>query len=137
MSFIPFLFFGLLCSFICFQLLAIRCRALLEASALIELSQETVGTFCVKEDEASGDDFYRIVALARLCPAGKGAASLRLIEIYYGLLISTRRIATASAARFAKHIQDETRACTHFAAVVLEKRIARARQLVRESCPPR
>ena len=137
LSFILLFLSAILSCLIYFQLLAIHCRALLAASALIELSAETMRTFSMKEDEASGAAFRRIAALARLCPASSEAASLRIVEIYYGLLIATPRISTAFAPRLAKHIHDETRACTHFAAVVLEKRITRARQLVRESCPPR
>lgn len=102
-----------LCCFLCFQLLVIQCRALLAKSAGIELSPNTVADFGVIENEASGADFYRLVALARLCSENDRAVGLRLVEIHYCSLTWTGRISAASAPRFAKHIQNETRACTY------------------------
>jgi len=122
--------------FVFFQLFVIHCRALLASAALVELSPETVTDFCVKDDEASGDDFNRMVTLARMCPDTKGAAGLRFVEIYYRVLTSARRISLASTPRLSNQIHDERRTCTHFAAVVLERRIAGARRLLRESCRP-
>ena len=137
LPFILLTFLVVLCCFVCFQLLVIQCRAWLADSARVELSPNTVADFSLIENEASPNDFYRLVGLARLCPESKGAVSLRLVEIYYRLLTWDPLISLASDPRSAEHIHNETRACTHFAAVLLETRIARARQVVRESCPPR
>jgi hypothetical protein len=112
-------------------LLVIHCRALLAWSAQIELSPNTIIDFCLKGEVTRNGDFHRIVALARLCPGGDGAASLRLVEIYYRLLI-TRHISEVLTHDSHHDFEDEMCACAHFAAVVLQERIAGTRQAHQE-----
>jgi len=131
-----FIFLGLLCCVLSFQFFIVYCRALLAESAQVELSPNTISYFCVKEDEASGDDFARIVALVRMCQNTEEARSLRFVQIYYRLLTPILRLSVVSGPRLAKRVQHERRACTHFAAVILEKRIARARQFLKDAYPP-
>ena len=132
-----FIFLGLLCCVLSLQFFVVYCRALLAESAQVELSPSTISDFCVKEDEGSGDDFPRMVALAGLCQEFDGVHGLRFVEIYYRLLTPIQRASAGSAPRLANRIERERRACTHFAAVVLEKRIARTRRLLEDSYPPR
>jgi len=131
-----FVFLGLLCCVLSFQFLIFYCLALLAESAQVELSPTTISDFCLKEDEASGDDFARIVALARMCQETEEERSLRFVQIYYCLLTPILQLSVASGPRLAKRVQHERRACTHFAAVILEKRIARARQFLKDVYPP-
>ena len=131
-----FLFLLLLFMLLCYlpvQLLVIHCRALLNAAAIVELCTGTKRDFGLHEDELSGCRFRRIVLLTRLCPEVEGAPSLRLIEIYFGLLTLTRKLPPACAYRLFPDPEGEVHACTHFAAVLLERRIARVREAAQET----
>jgi len=125
------LFLLLLCVLLCYlpiQLLVIHCRALLSAAAAVELSSRTKRDFGLNKDELRGRGFRRIVLLTRLCPEIERAPGLRLIEIYFGLGALTQKLVPACACRFALDLDRQAHACTHFAAVLLERRIARARE---------
>jgi len=127
------LFVAVLCCIVVLHFLVVYCRSCLAESSKVLISGHTRDELELKEGEAAGDDFPRIVALARLCPDAKGAHRLFVVRTYYRCLTATYQASVVRGSRFSKVIQRERRACTHFAAVFLAQRIAQAREMVKES----
>jgi len=127
-----FICFGLACLVLAFKFFAAYCRSLLARAAQVTLSPQTAIDFEIKRDASSGDDFPRVRALARLCQDSDGERNLRIVQTYYYLLEIVNPSFKATVPRIAMYVENERRACTHFAAVVLEKRIGHVRELWRK-----
>ena len=128
-----FLFLIVVCCFVIFQFFIVYCRSLLAEFARIAISPGVMTDLSIKEDEASGDDFPRLAGLARLCQETEEVYRLHSVQFYYRLLTALYRIPTGPGTRFAKLMNRERRACTHFAAVIIERRIAGARKIAESS----
>jgi hypothetical protein len=128
-----FLFLIVLCCVVIFQFFIVYCRSLLAEFARIAISPDVMTDLSIKEDEASGDDFSRLAALARLCQDTEEVYRLHFVQFYYRVLTALYRIPAGPESRFAKLMNRERRACTHFAAVIIERRIAGARQIAESS----
>ena len=126
-----FICFGLTCLVLVFYCFVAYCRSLLAGSARVTLSGRTAIDFEITHNASSGDDFPRLRALAGICQDSDGERNLRLVQIYYRLLEIVHPLFEATTPRIATRVDNERRACTHFAAVVLEKRVGRARELWR------
>ena len=123
--------FGLTCLVLVFHFFVAYCRSMLAAAARVTLSDRTAIDFEITHNDSSGDDFPRLRALAGICQDSNGERNLRLVQIYYRLLEIVHPLFEATTPRIATRVENERRACTHFAAVVLEKRVGRARELWR------
>ncbi len=126
-----FICFGLTCLVLVFHFFVAYCRSLLAAAARVTLSGRTAIDFEITHNASSGDDFPRLRALAGICQDLDGERNLRLVQIYYRLLEIVHSLFEVTAPRIAMRVENERRACTHFAAVILEKRVGRARELWR------
>jgi hypothetical protein len=126
-----FICFGLTCLVLVFLFFVTYCRSLLAAAARVTLSGRTAIDFEITHNASSGDDFPRLRALAGICQDSDGERNLRLVQIYYRLLEIVHSLFEVTAPRIAMRVENERRACTHFAAVILEKRVGRARELWR------
>jgi len=123
--------FGLTCLVLVFHFFVAYCRSLLAAAVRVTLSGRTAIDFEIRHNASSGDDFPRLRALAGICQDSDGERNLRLVQIYYRLLEIVHPLFGATTLRIATRVENERRACTHFAAVVLEKRVGHARELWR------
>ena len=128
-----FAFLIVMCCVAIFQFFIVYCRSLLAEFARIAISPGVMTDLSIKEDEASGDDFPRLAGLARLCQETEEVYRLHFVQFYYRLLTALYRISAGPGTRFAKLMNRERRACTHFAAVIIERRIAGARQIAESS----
>ena len=126
-----FICFGLTCLVLVFHFFVAYCRSLLATAARVTLSGRTAIDFEITHNASSGDDFPYLRALAGICQDSEGERNLRLVQTYYRSLEIVHPLFEATAPRIATRVENERRACTHFAAVVLEKRIGRARELWR------
>src|SRR5258706_16221032 len=128
-----FTFLIVVCCFVIFQFFIVYCRSLLAEFARIVISPDVMTDLSIQADETSGDDFPRLAALARLCQDTEEVYRLHFVQFYYRLLTAFYRIPTGPGTRFAKLMNRERRACTHFAAVIIERRIAGARKIAESS----
>src|SRR5258708_23347960 len=126
-----FICFGLTCLVLVFHFFVAYSRSLLAAAARVTLSGRTAIDFEITDNASSGDDFPRLRALAGICQDSEGERNLRLVQTYYRSPEIVHPLFESTAPRISTRVQNERRACTHFAAVVLEKRIGRARELWR------
>jgi|SRR5260370_28353326 len=124
------LFLGLLGTLFGLHFFVAHCRSLLAEAMRVTVSAHRMSELGMKEAVPSGEDFPHLMALARLCERDEGKRSLRFVQIYYRLLTVMYWVSGGSAPRVARHAEFERAACSHFAVVVLEKRLASMRQLV-------
>src|SRR5260370_6481620 len=82
-----FICFGLTCLVLVFHFFVAYCRSMLAAAARVILSDRTAIDFEITHNDSSGDDFPRLRALAGICQDSKGERNLRLVQIYYRLLV--------------------------------------------------
>ncbi|HUL17179.1 MAG TPA: hypothetical protein VLV88_14370 [Terriglobales bacterium] len=106
------------------------CRSLIAASAKEPLPAEVQDVTGIGRT-ASADDFFRVVQLLHLCPERpEERGEIKAIGAYFrflGLLRSTLARVMPSLDKWA---DSERGQCTHFAAVVLGRRIAFSRNLI-------
>lgn len=105
------------------------CRSLIASSARESLSQEVQDVTGITKP-ASEEEFARVVQLLQLCPERpEERGEVGLIRTYFRMLGFMR----ASVARIVPSLERWTSTerghCTHFAAVVLGRRIAFSRNL--------
>lgn len=106
------------------------CRSLISASVKESLSEEVREVAGIGRD-ASADDFARVVQLLHLCPERpEERGEIKAVGVYFRALGLIR----ATVARLAPSVQGwadmERGQCTHFAAVVLGRRIMFSRNLL-------
>ena len=104
------------------------CRSLLRQASNAELSTAGLNAIAAESAGVSAEDFRRLRALLGLCPLGrKDAFPLAAVSIYFFLLT----VFCAMSSRIcgvANEIERERNRCSHFVAVRLDERIARARR---------
>ena len=106
------------------------CRSLISASAKESLSEEVREVTGIARG-ASADDFLRVVQLLHLCPERpEERGEIKAVGAYFRML----GIIRATIARLIPSVQGwadlERGQCTHFAAVVLGRRITFSRNLL-------
>ena len=106
------------------------CRSLIAASAKEPLSEEVQDVTGISRNP-SADDFFRVVQLLHLCPERpEERGEIKAIGAYFKVLGVLRK----TLARLFPSVQGwtdlERGQCTHFAAVVLGRRIAFSRNLL-------
>ena len=106
------------------------CRSAVASVQSIELSDHVLSVAGIRDQRLAADDFQRFFELVQLCPeqrsekAGIGAVAryyklLRILDQAFGKLMP----AMSSWAR------REEQNCSHFAAVMLDRRISSSRDL--------
>ena len=107
------------------------CRSALASAETVELSAHALGVAGLKSGRLAAGDFQRFLELVRLCPEQRAeTAGIRAVALYYRLLRSVdgaSRLVAPALSAWARH---EQQSCSHFAAVVLDRRISSSRDLL-------
>jgi hypothetical protein len=106
------------------------CRSLIAASVRHPLSAE-VQDVAGLVNQASGEDFARVVQLLHLCPDRReDRGEIRAIGAYFGLLNLVRATLAKATPALQAWTEKEQGQCTYFAAVTLDRRIAFSRDML-------
>jgi len=99
------------------------CRSIVAAYARVEISPAAQKLAGLGSSHPSGDSFRRILSLASLCPSPAEDAPKQIIVRLYFFVVSAAKlvIPMASVGLWA---EEQRAACAHFAAVILDRRIA-------------
>ena len=115
------------------QFLVLYCRSILATAGKVELSERVREVAGVGRRSVAAGDFYRFLQLIHLCPEHETYRNeLRAMGIYYGLLNILGQISNLLVPRVAAWAEQERRNCSHFAAVVLDRRISHNQGLFAE-----
>jgi hypothetical protein len=107
------------------------CRSIIAASSRERLSADAREAAGISEGEVPGDDFRRLVLLARLCPDAEGEGKhLRAVGAYFRMLNTLGAAMVRLAPSVAAWAESERQGCAHFAAVALDHRISFSRGLM-------
>jgi hypothetical protein len=106
------------------------CRSLIAASAREPLPVEVQDVAGIRRN-ATADDFFRVVQLLHLCPERpEERGEIKAIGVYFRLLSLLRSPFAGLWPRLGTWAELERSQCSHFAAVVLGRRIAFSRNLI-------
>jgi len=107
------------------------CRSALASVESVELSAHALGVAGLKSGRLAAGDFQRFLELVRLCPEQRAeTAGIRAVAIYYRLLRVVDRASRLLAPALSAWARHEQQSCSHFAAVVLDRRISSSRDLL-------
>jgi hypothetical protein len=109
------------------------CRLLLLRASKTELSTAVLEAIAAESERLSGEDFHRLQVLVGLCPLDqKDRIPLATLSLYFVLLTGLHTFSLRICGVIANWTERERQRCSHFVAVKLDQRIARARKLVSE-----
>jgi hypothetical protein len=112
------------------QFFIFYCRLQIATGRRAELSETVREVTGIASQKATGDDFPRLKRLVDLCPEVDGdtyrLSAIQAYHAFLGVMAVLCGWAVPSAAAWADH---ERAGCCHYAAVALDVRIARTRQL--------
>jgi hypothetical protein len=109
------------------------CRSALASARSAEPSAHALRVAGLKSGRPNSGDFERLLEMARLCPEqGKDAGEIRRVATYYRLVRLLARLSRQTLPTLFSWARQEQRACSHFAAVVLDRRISSSRVLFLE-----
>lgn len=112
------------------QVFVSYCRSVLASAEKVELSARVLDVVDMSGKSLTADDFDRVVQLVRLCPDHEAdRTGIRAIGIYYRLLPVVDGLFGAMISSLPAWTEREREACSHFAAVVLERCILSSRNL--------
>jgi len=107
------------------------CRSALASVNGVELSAHALGVAGLKGGRLAPGDFQRFLELVRLCPEQRAErAGIRAVAVYYKLLCTVDRASHLLIPAFSAWAKREQQSCSHFAAVVLDRRISSSRELL-------
>jgi hypothetical protein len=108
------------------------CRSVIATSAVQPLSEQLREVTGIRNREIQGEQFGRLVRLARLCPdAGGDHRAIASIQIYFQLL-GIGRATLKMIPNAAAWTERELSRCAYFAAIALDRRITYSRGLMAE-----
>lgn len=106
------------------------CRSVLASSRNFTLSEQVREVTGNQDAEFAPNDFGRILQLLRLCPeTGDDQGKLRAVGAYFGMMGALGGVTQSVVPALAGWAERERRNCSYFAAVTLDRRIARSRDL--------
>jgi|SRR5579863_6934162 hypothetical protein len=112
------------------QVFVSYCRSILASAKKVELSARVLDVADMNGRSLTADDFDRVVQLVRLCPDhDTDRTGIRSIGVYYRLLPVADGLLGAMISSLPAWTEHEREACSHFAAVVLERCISSSRRL--------
>jgi len=112
------------------QVFVSYCRSVLASARKTELSPRVAALAGMQGESLAADDFERMLQLVRLCPEQDAdQAGIRAVGNYYRLLQTLNRVAGGFNPRVAIWTEEESKRCSHFAAVVLDRCISSSRSL--------
>jgi hypothetical protein len=99
------------------------CRSLIVSYSQVSLSQNVLDCAALPFGPVCGDDFDRLLGMARRSNVpGDDTAELGVARIYY-LFVSTLRALCPATTRAHQLLAHERSACAHMVAVALERRL--------------
>lgn len=105
-------------------------RAILASTRNVELSERVREVAGVASRNIAAEDFDRILQFLFLCPEHNAyQGQVRAVGIYYQMLSVVNRLGGALIPRVAAWTERDRIACSYFAAVVLDRRIAHSLDL--------
>lgn len=106
------------------------CRAALASTRDVELSDRVREVAGVAGRNVAAEDFDRLLQFLFLCPEQEAhEGPLRAVGAYYRLLYIVGRISRVLIPSVAAWSERGRQDCSHFAAVVLDRRISHSRAL--------
>jgi hypothetical protein len=112
------------------------CRSVIGPNCNEQVSEQVWEIAGGSNRKLRSDEFDRFVQLVRLCPSrGQDESDIRVISLYYRLLTAARLIAHFISPGFARWTEREREKCSHFAAIVLDRRINYSRELLSQQTP--
>jgi hypothetical protein len=112
------------------EFFVLYCRAIVVASLNTRLSGAARTAAGIEGEAMRSDDFVWLMQLTQLClPSHGDRLEIFLVRIYYGLL-QALRAPFPYLASLDEWTGRERIACSHFAAVVLDRRISHCRELM-------
>ncbi len=110
------------------------CRSLIAASSVLPLSDQVRQVAGLGAKEVSGEEFRRLLQLARLCPEpGNDSRALDAVRTYFKLLNMVRGMSRRLVPNLALWTERERSGCAYFVAIALERRIAHSRGLMAQA----
>jgi hypothetical protein len=110
------------------------CRSLIAASSVVPLSDQVRQVAGLGAKGVSGEEFRRLLQLARLCPEpGNDSRALEAVRTYFRLLNMVRTISRRVIPNLAQWTERERSGCAYFVAIALERRIAHSRGLMAQA----
>jgi hypothetical protein len=107
------------------------CRSVIAASTAHPLSEQIWEITGIHTRELRGEEFLRILQLMSLCPdTGSNSAAVSAVRTYFRMLSFVRTTLRGVTPGIVSWTDAELSGCAHFAAVALDARIARSRQLM-------
>ncbi len=112
------------------QIFVSYCGSVLASARKVELSPRVAALAGMQGDGLTADDFERVLQLVRLCPEQEAdQAGIRAVGTYYRLLQMLSRVVGGLNPGVAIWTDEESKRCSHFAAVVLDRCISSSRSL--------
>jgi hypothetical protein len=106
------------------------CHSAVSAARDVRVSAEVTKVAGVSNDLPQADDFGRLLQLVSLCPDFRAhRMEIRAVQDYYNLLRGLDVMTRPFAPFMATWTERERNHCSHFAAVMLEKRISLSRAI--------
>jgi hypothetical protein len=110
------------------------CRSLIAASVAVPLSEQVREVAGIGNRHVSGEEFSRLLQLARLCPEpGNDNRGLEAVRMYFKLLNMARAASRRIAPNLVSWTERERSGCAYFVAIALERRIAHSRGLMAQA----
>jgi len=113
------------------------CRSALSSVRHAEVSGHVLNLAGLETRIPTSADFERFAAFVEVCPEQECEGSqMRAVSVYYRLLGRSAGILRGAPSVFS-WIKREQQACSHFAAVVLDRRISSSRNMLLQHAPNR
>ncbi len=107
------------------------CRSVIAASAARPLSAQIWEVTGIQTRELRGEEFIRLLQLLSLCPdSGTDSRAVGAVRTYFRMVSLARATLSGVIPGIVAWTDAELSGCARFAAVVLDDRISRSRQLM-------
>ncbi len=115
-----------------FQFFMSYCRSVIAASGALPLSEQVREVTGVQGREISSGEFDRLLQLTSLCPeSGDDHRAISAIRAYFRMIsFCSRGVQQGVIPGIVSWTETELSGCAHFAAVALDRRISRSRNLM-------
>jgi hypothetical protein len=115
----------------CLQFFISYCRSVIAASGALPLSEQVWEVAGIKDGEIRGEEFERLVQLSSLCPdSGTDHNGIAAVRAYFRMVTFARMALRGVIPSIGSWTDAELSGCAHFAAVALDRRISRSRDLM-------
>jgi hypothetical protein len=120
-----------LSSLACLQFFISYCRSVIAASGVLPLSEQVWEVTGIKDREIRGEEFERLVQLTSLCPdSGNDHTGTAAVCAYFRMVRFVETTLRGVIPGIVSWTEAELSGCAHFAAVALDRRISRSRDLM-------